>query len=384
MTDQPTEPDPLEPGPDDLPPDDGASGEAPDLEGEASQSSADESSAEPSPRGQGPAYRRVNDELKPAPIEINTHDAILPGAGGQTLAREAAAAGIAEAATAQRERPGGLLSRMAPNIVMYHNSHSVQAEQYRQCRTNLTALNRAGAPWVIAVTSSRKGEGKSVTVANLAVCLAELPGTRVCLLDADTRAPRVASYFGLGLKDGLTEHVRDGVPVQDIVHPTMIDSLDCIHAGEQGNNPAELLGKESFGALLTELRKRYSWILVDTPPVNPFTDAAVVAAQSNGALLVVRLQETPRALVNSTIDTLTTAGGKVIGSFVTGMTPDQADEDHATYYKTDSSNPRESKASAADARRDRRDERKRLKKERAVLKALGKDAQKNDEDPHPV
>jgi len=282
------------------------------------------------------------------------------------------------------ERPGGLLSRIAPNIVMYHDNHSVQSEQYRQCRTNLTALNKAGAPWVIAVTSSRKGEGKSVTVANLAVCLAELPGTRVCLLDGDTRSPQVAAYFGLSPREGLTEHLRDGVPYQDIVHPTMIESLDCIHAGDQAHNPAELLGKERFGTLLTELRRRYSWVLIDTPPVNPFTDAAVVAAQSNGALLVVRLQETPRALVNSTIDTLTTAGGQVIGSFVTGMTPDQATQDQATYYQTDASNPEESKASAAEARKARKEEQVRLKKERALLKKRGKAAQSTDDDPHPV
>lgn len=284
----------------------------------------------------------------------------------------------------QAERPGGLLSRIAPNIVMYHDNNSVQAEQYRQCRTNLTALNKAGAPWVIAVTSSRKGEGKSVTVANLAVCLAELPGTRVCLLDADTRSPQVAGYFGLNPREGLTEHLRDGVPYQDIVHPTMIESLDCIHAGDQGHNPAELLGKERFVTLLNELRRRFSWILIDTPPVNPFTDAAVVAAQSNGALLVVRLQETPRALVNSTIDTLTTAGGKVIGSFVTGMTPDQANEDQATYYKTDGANPEETKASVAGARKARKEERGRLKTERALLKKRGKAAQSTDDDPHPV
>jgi capsular exopolysaccharide synthesis family protein len=355
----------------DVPPEDPSDALPPDAEPPKSEpANADPANAEPA--NAGPA------NAEPANAE--------PAEAGPAVATEAAPepAVIELSSDVDHERPGGLLSKVAQNVVMYHDSTSVLAEQYRQCRTNITVLNKPGAPWVLAVTSSRKGEGKSVTVANLAVSLAELPGTRVCLLDADSRSPQVAGFFGLEPEFGLTEYLRDDVPFKDVLNKTLIDNLDCVAAGGEAKNPAELLGTVRFSQLIENLRRRYSWILIDTPPVNPFTDAAVVSALANGTLLVVRLKETPRALVNSTIDSLTTAGGKVIGSMVTGTTPDDEDAQEATYY-TDAAHSKQSLSeSSAVARDRRRTERKLIKKEKAVLRKRGKEAHRPDDDEFPV
>lgn len=229
------------------------------------------------------------------------------------------------------ERPGGLLSRVDGHVVLYHDPHCPQAEQYRACRTNLTALNRHGASWAVAVTSSRKGEGKSITAANLAASLAEQPGIRVCLVDTDARSHQQDRLFGIEARAGMTELLLGEVSLKDVLHPTVVPNLDLLPCGEVTENPAELLGSARFKAVVDELKRRYSWILLDTPPVHPYTDACVVAAQVDGALLVVRLQDTPRELVNRALDGLLTAGGRVLGTFLTGLAKDRDDELYGYY-----------------------------------------------------
>ena len=235
------------------------------------------------------------------------------------------------------ERPGGLLSKVAAPLVMYHDPRSLHAEQYRACRTNLAALNRAGGPWAIVVTSSRKGEGKSVTAANLAACLAELPGTRVCLLDTDFRMPSQASLFGQPNEPGLSELLQDRASLKQALRPTVVSGLDVIPSGAEPRSPAELLGGDRFGNLLDELKRRYNWVLIDTPPVHPYTDACVLTPRTNGALLVVRMEATARDLVRRTIASVTAAGGRVIGSFLTGLPTDREDADRVGYYRVDDS-----------------------------------------------
>lgn len=236
---------------------------------------------------------------------------------------------------ASHERPGGLLSRVTAALVMYHDPRCLHSEQYRAFRTNLTALNRGGGPWAIVFTSSRKGEGKSVTAANVAACLAELPGQRVCLLDVDFRAPSQAGIFGLPNEPGASELLQDKVALKDVVRPTVVPSLDLIPAGGEARSPAELLGSERFTNLVAELKRRYSWILIDTPPINPYTDACVLAARSNGAVLVVRMEQTSKDLVQRTVQSINRAGGKVLGSFLTGLPTDREDAERVGYYRID-------------------------------------------------
>lgn len=233
------------------------------------------------------------------------------------------------------ERPGGLLSRIGGHLVMYHAPRSPHAEQYRACRTNLAALNRNGAPWVIVVTSSRKGEGKSVTAANLAACFAELPGARVALVDADFRAPSQAGLFSLPNEPGLTDVIEERAQLKDVALRSVLENLEIYPAGKAPRRPAELLGGERFAAVLAELRRRHTWVLIDTPPVNPYTDGCVLAARCQGALLVVRMEETQKGLVQRSVQSLTRAGAKVLGTFLTGLSPDGAEADRYGYGHVD-------------------------------------------------
>lgn len=281
------------------------------------------------------------------------------------------------------ERPGGLLSRVDGHVVLYHDPHSLQAEQYRAFRTNMAALNPSGAPWAVLFTSARKGEGKSTSVANIAACLAEVPGTRVCLLDVDSRSPSLAGLFGVEASQGTTELLKGEATLRDVIRATVIPNLDVIHAGVEPANPAELLGSDGFSNLLAELKRRYTWILLDAPPVNPFTDPCVVAAQCDGSVIVVRLQMTDRELVNASMDSIQNAGGRVLGTFVTGVTAEQDDDEHERYYRKEGGVSGEHKERARVERERRKGEREKLKAERSVLKQRQKRTAEDDEE-HPV
>jgi capsular exopolysaccharide synthesis family protein len=256
------------------------------------------------------------------------------------------------------ERNAEYLARMSRAIVIGHDPRSVQAEQYRSFRTNLTALNRGGGPWAIVFTSSRKGEGKSLTAANVAACLAELPGQRVCLVDVDFRRPAQAELFGLPNTPGVAELLQDKSTLQHVTQPTFSPALEVIAAGEEPRSPAELLGSERFANLLAELKRRYSWILVDTPPVHPYTDACVIASRTNGAVLVVKMEATSRDLAQRAMQSITRAGAKVLGSFLTGLPTDREDAERIGTYAVDRTDPR-----APDRERARRDAEKRLKEQ---------------------
>jgi polysaccharide biosynthesis transport protein len=281
------------------------------------------------------------------------------------------------------ERPGGLLSRIAANVVMYHDPRSLHSEQYRTCRTNLAALNRGGAPWAVVVTSSRKGEGKSVTAANLAVCLAELPATRVCLIDADFRAAAQANIFGVDNTPGLAELLTDKAGFGSVLRNTTIAKLDVMPSGDEPPSPAELLGGERFANLLSELKRRYSWIVVDTPPVNPYTDACVATSRANGALIVVRMQQTPKDMVQRAAQSLVSAGGRLLGSFLTGLPPDHEAYDYYTYDRSSTSSDRERVKSEVDRQKAKREAERRLRQqEKAYLKQQrDQEGEKQDQGP---
>ena len=209
-----------------------------------------------------------------------------------------------------------------PHLVVYHEPQSALAEQYRTFRTNLIALNPEGAPRALAVTSTIKGEGKSVTVANLALALAELPDTRVLVVDGDLRAPMQAKLFGLPREPGLADLVLDFAPLEKTVARTTIPGLNVLAAGRPVKNPSELLGSSRTSDLVSALKAEYNYILFDTPPSLPFADAAVLGHRLDGILLVVRVDHTARSQATRAVDLLRNAGCNVLGTFLAGARSD--------------------------------------------------------------
>ena len=222
-------------------------------------------------------------------------------------------------------------SSIDPHVVMYHEPKSIQAEQYRAFRTNILAMNKGRGSRALAITSAMKGEGKSLTAVNIAICLAEAPGLRVCLLDTDFRAPRIGRLMGIGPGPGLSDLLLDDLQLSRVLVETKISDLTIIRAGREPRNPSELLGSNRVRDLLAVLKTDYTHIICDTPPVNPYTDAAVLGAHMDGILLVIRIGKTLREQAEKARNVLERAGANVVGTFVTDAAP--ADKQEGDYYR---------------------------------------------------
>jgi len=180
------------------------------------------------------------------------------------------------------------MSRSTNNMpfLMDVNPDSPIAESYRALRTNIEFSSVGKTMKVIMVTSSYKGEGKSTTAANLAIALAHT-GKRVVLVDADLRHASIRRRFALPNQVGLANYLALQATIEDIIHETHIANLYAIVAGSTPPNPAELLTMKQMDVLLAQLKERYDQIVIDTPPAFSVSDAQIIAAKSDGVLLVL-------------------------------------------------------------------------------------------------
>lgn len=210
-------------------------------------------------------------------------------------------------------------------VVVAHEPQSGVAEQYRSFRTNLVAMNAGGQPRALAITSAIKGEGKSLTTANLAAALCELHDTRVLIVDADLRSPTQHTLFGQPRVPGLAEVMLDFMPLEKVVAATSLPGLHVLPAGRAVRNSSELLGSSRMSDLVSALKADYQWILFDTPPALPFADAATLGARIDGLLYVVRLERTPRDQSARALELLRNAGCNVLGSFLAGARSSDGD-----------------------------------------------------------
>lgn len=207
---------------------------------------------------------------------------------------------------------------MDPRLVAYHDPHGFQAEQYRSFRTNLRAMNPRDESRTILFTSANPEEGKSVTIANLALSLAESENLQVCLIDADMRAARQHELFGADPEPGLTDILMDRVSPKKALQRTRLPNLTLLTAGRDIENPAEIIGSDYMQNLISFLKQSYNYILFDSPPCTVFADAADLGRICDGSVLVVALGETPKVDADRSLTQLQTAGANVIGTFITG------------------------------------------------------------------
>jgi capsular exopolysaccharide synthesis family protein len=206
-----------------------------------------------------------------------------------------------------------------PYVVGFHEPRGFRAEQIRSLRNKLLVMNPENAPRSLAITSALQGEGKTVTSINLSIAFAELEDHKVVLLDFDLRKPCVEPFLGLNPGPGLTELLMGGASLEDVLRPSGIDGLDIIGTGLQGVAPSELLQSRRIDELLSHLKQDYSYLLLDTPPALPITDAGALGRKCDGTLLVVGLEKSPRKLVKEALTNLEESGSNVLGCFVTGV-----------------------------------------------------------------
>ncbi|GAA1460738.1 polysaccharide biosynthesis tyrosine autokinase [Williamsia maris] len=204
-------------------------------------------------------------------------------------------------------------------LIDFRDGATAAAESFRKLRTNLTFASVDSPPRVIVITSPSAVEGKTTTAMNLAASLVE-SGKRVVLIDADLRRPQVNQRTGLIGDVGLTNWLRGDGELRDLVQPSKIAGLWILASGPQPPNPAELLGSKRTAQALTELAASFDYVLLDSPPVLPVTDAVVLSQWVDGVLLVARSGSTRQADLSNSFDQLAGSQTPVIG-FVLTHTP---------------------------------------------------------------
>ncbi|WP_432561946.1 tyrosine-protein kinase domain-containing protein [Kineococcus sp. SYSU DK003] len=210
-----------------------------------------------------------------------------------------------------------------PELVL-EGSRSPQAEALRQIRTNLQFADVDHPPQVVVVTSALPGEGKSTTAVNLALTAATA-GVRTILVEADLRLPKVSQYLGVEDSAGLTTVLAGRADLDDVLQPYGDTGLSVLACGPIPLNPAALLGSRHMSDLLARLRERADLVVIDSPPLLPVADAAALARQADGAIVVVKHAKTTREHLTRGLDRLRAVDARVLGGVLT-MVPSKASE----------------------------------------------------------
>ena len=227
-----------------------------------------------------------------------------------------------------KEANNGFMSQRRNILNKYSNFYIREA--YKTLRTNIRFfLNQEGCK-KFCITSSTMGEGKSITILNLAISFAE-NGQKVLLIDADMRRPAMARLLvekgTPGLSNVLAGLVTEDLAIRKEVYP----NLDMLFSGDVPPNPSELLGSDRMKDLLARLSENYDYILVDSPPVNAVSDARVVASLLDGVLYLVRQDKTEKDAVARGINQLKLTDAKLLGFVLNGINPDAKKYYYAEY-----------------------------------------------------
>jgi polysaccharide biosynthesis transport protein len=219
-------------------------------------------------------------------------------------------------------------------LVAQHLPKSQMSEAFRALRTALLLSQAGRPPQVILVTSALPREGKTTAAANLAVTLAQL-GDRTLLIDADLRKPGVGRLLNMtsGKYAGLSSYLA-GVSSLDLVtvqHPS-VPNLSAIPTGPLPPNPADLLSSHRLADAIAQLRSKFKFIVIDTPPVMAATDAVILSVQADGVLLVVRSGETPKEAFTRTRDLLVSVKCRLLGVVLNAVNSNAPDYYYSYRY----------------------------------------------------
>jgi capsular exopolysaccharide synthesis family protein len=213
-------------------------------------------------------------------------------------------------------------------LVYFTDPHSSGADRFRYLRMILRELWMAGKLKSLLITSSLPGDGKSTVALNLATALAERGKRNVLLIEADLHRPSVGHQLGLPPRQGLAECLESGVDPLSAIRRLEPLGWYLLPAGQADMNPTELLQAEAFGSVMQTVSPLFDWIIVDSPPITPLTDALSLARQTSATLLVAREGKTPRRSLERAIALL--GRQRVLGVVLNGVAG--LDQLYSGYY----------------------------------------------------
>lgn len=218
-------------------------------------------------------------------------------------------------------------------VVIQRYPQSLVAEQYRMLRSSLIpSLERESAK-VILISSSIHSEGKTVTVANLAVALAESGQAKVAVIDGDLRRGKLGEYLGFESRlPGLSNYLTNGVAAHEVMLRHSIDRLLVMPRGDAAPNAPELIGSNKFQGFVRELRDHFDYVLIDSPPIMSVADAGILGRLADVALMVIQVGRTPKNVISHAGALFHQAGVKLLGYILTNVEFRSPDDRYYQYY----------------------------------------------------
>ena len=204
-------------------------------------------------------------------------------------------------------------------LVSHYAPKSPVAESYRTLRTNILSRRNTTGSTSMLITSSGPKEGKSTSIVNTAITLAQM-NAKVILVDMDMRRPMIHNKFGIEKENGLSDYLIDpDVSVEQVTKATGIPNLDVITSGFVPPNPAELISSARADILMEELKAHYDFVLFDTPPIIAVTDALILTKKVDLTFLVVRCGFTEKGIIKRTKELMGNIDATIDGIIVNGI-----------------------------------------------------------------
>lgn len=212
----------------------------------------------------------------------------------------------------EKKRGDGERSPATRDLYILQNSKSSVAECARSLRTNVLFMGTETPLRRVLLTSAGPTEGKTTTAVALGITMAQA-GNKVLLIDTDLRRPRLHRTFGVPGENGLTSVLVGTAVIDEVIKSTEVVGLDVLPCGPLPPNPAELLHTQKFAALLQALGEKYDRILLDSPPINAVTDAAILSQNVDGTILVVKASKTAKEAVRRASRQLLDVNANILG-----------------------------------------------------------------------
>ena len=197
-----------------------------------------------------------------------------------------------------------MIDTLDHTVVTITEPISVAAEQYRVLCAKLNKLSKEFGPRVIAVTSSVKNEGKTLTSVNLSVAMAKDFNRRVLLVEADFKSPSMSRLLGRKMNRGFIDVLSKQTDVAEVALTYFDGHLTILTAGKSLGDDLRLLGSEQARAFLQLMKTRYDYVLLDLPPILPLADANVITELADGLIMVIRAGHTPQHIVKRAMSDL--------------------------------------------------------------------------------
>ncbi|MBN2028715.1 polysaccharide biosynthesis tyrosine autokinase [bacterium] len=226
----------------------------------------------------------------------------------------------------------GEIQRIESRLITHFAPKSPISEAYRTLRTNIQYTKIDRPIRTVLVTSSNPGEGKSTSVANIAITFAQM-GAKTLLVDTDLRRPVLHAIFNHPRTEGLTNVLVGNIDLNKGIRPTHIDNLSLLCSGTLPPNPSELLASDAMEKLLEKASAQFDILLFDSPPVIAVTDAAVLATKLDGVVLVIKSGETNKDAILRSRVLLENVNAKIFGILVNGVNIDNMYGSTYYYYQ---------------------------------------------------